>query len=211
MAEENQQNPNLEATPQPPDNPTAGEAKTPEVSKQEAPSTSDPNATSMASASKPDKEPIHDQSDQEEKKPAAKKPAGDKPAAKKKEKPPAPEDKPFQEFIEEEFTPALKSAFSEQGIEDVQLSFAKESLPPAFGQSEKCWQVMGNWKNGQRGFNIYFLEEDIKGQKAFSYNENGGKPSTLESFMIDERKVTLDLLVLYTLQRLNGQKWLARN
>ncbi|MDJ0637113.1 MAG: DUF2996 domain-containing protein [Xenococcaceae cyanobacterium MO_188.B29] len=29
--------------------------------------------------------------------------------------------------------------------------------------------------------------------------------------MIDERRVTLDLLVLYTLQRLNGQKWLTRN
>jgi hypothetical protein len=29
--------------------------------------------------------------------------------------------------------------------------------------------------------------------------------------MIDERRVTLDLMVFYTVQRLNGQKWLARN
>jgi hypothetical protein len=29
--------------------------------------------------------------------------------------------------------------------------------------------------------------------------------------MIDERKVSLDLLLLYTVQRLNGQKWLVRN
>jgi hypothetical protein len=29
--------------------------------------------------------------------------------------------------------------------------------------------------------------------------------------MIDERKVTLDLIVFYTMQRLNAQKWLARN
>jgi hypothetical protein len=29
--------------------------------------------------------------------------------------------------------------------------------------------------------------------------------------MGDERKATLDLMVLFTLKRLNGQKWLARN
>lgn len=29
--------------------------------------------------------------------------------------------------------------------------------------------------------------------------------------MIDERKINLDLLLLYTVQRLNGQKWLVMN
>ncbi|NES81812.1 MAG: DUF2996 domain-containing protein, partial [Moorea sp. SIO2B7] len=48
-------------------------------------------------------------------------------------------------------------------------------------------------------------------KKAFSYATNGAKPSTIESFMIDERKVTLDLMVMYTIQRLNSQKWLSRN
>jgi len=37
------------------------------------------------------------------------------------------------------------------------------------------------------------------------------KPSTLEPFLIDERKVTLDLMVFGVMQRLNGQKWLERN
>ncbi|MGB3653084.1 MAG: DUF2996 domain-containing protein, partial [Rivularia sp. (in: cyanobacteria)] len=51
---------------------------------------------------------------------------------------------------------------------------------------------------------------DIKGKKAFSCNE-GKRPSTLESFLIDERRITLDLMVFGVVQRLNGQKWLGRN
>jgi hypothetical protein len=130
----------------------------------------------------------------------------------KKEKPPAIEDKPFSEFIEQHFTPALKEAFMSQGIEDMELSFVKTKIPiPELATEEECWQVIGNWQNGQRQFNLYFLDEDISGQKAFSYSTGGGSPSTIESFMIDERRVNLDLLVLYTLQRLNGQKWLVRN
>ena len=71
--------------------------------------------------------------------------------------------------------------------------------------------MIGTWNKGQRQFKLYFPDESIKGQKAFSYAVNGKSPSTIESFMIDERKITLDLMVLYTLQRLNGQKWLTRN
>lgn len=141
--------------------------------------------------------------------------AADKPtpAAKaKKEKPPALEDKPFPEFIEQHFTPTLEKALAEQGITDLKLDFVKQPLPIAGIKSEeKCWQVVGSWQNGKRQFNLYFFDENISGKKAFSYTTNGAKPSTIESFMIDERKVSLDLMVLYTLQRLNGQKWLARN
>ncbi len=137
-----------------------------------------------------------------------------KPAAKaaKKAKPPKVEDKPFTEFIEQHFTPALKEAFASEGIEDIDLTFIKQGIPIAGANSQsQCWQVIGSWQQGQRQFNLYFPDEDIKGQKAFSYATDGKNPSTIESFMIDERRVTLDLMVLYTLQRLNGQKWLTRN
>jgi hypothetical protein len=162
----------------------------------------------MAEETKPNPE-----SQQPESKAAKAKPAPAARAAQpKKEKPPAIEDKPFPEFIEQHFIPALKEAFSSQEIEDMELSFVKEKLPiPGFELDEQCWQVIGNWQNGQRQFNLYFLDEDISGQKAFSCSTSGGSPSTIESFMIDERKVNLDLMVLYTLQRLNGQKWLVRN
>ena len=156
----------------------------------------------MAEENKPNPE-----SKQSENQAAAKPPAAKKPAKK-----PKLEDKPFTEFIEQHFTPSLKEAFSKEGLDDIELTFTKQGLPIAGANAdEQCWQVIGNWQQGQRQFNLYFLDEDISGKKAFSYATSGGKPSTIESFMIDERRVTLDLLVLYTLQRLNGQKWLTRN
>lgn len=135
-----------------------------------------------------------------------------KPSAAKKEKPPAVEDKPFPEFIQQHFTPALKTALAEKGLPDVTLNFQKNSLSvDGASASQECWQVIGSWQQGQRQFNLYFLDEDINGNKAFSCTTNGKPASMIESFMIDERKVTLDLMVLYTLQRLNGQKWLKGN
>jgi hypothetical protein len=145
--------------------------------------------------------------------PEAQAPAAEKkPAAAKKPKAPALEDKPFAEFIQQDFTPALKEALVKQGLQDVELKFVKEKLPVAGAKTdEECWQVIGNFHNGKRQFNLYFLEENINGKKAFSCSPNGGNPSIIESFAIDERKVNLDLLLLYSLQRLNGQKWLSRN
>jgi hypothetical protein len=142
-------------------------------------------------------------------KPAA---AGDKPARPpKKEKPPALEDKPFPEFITQHFMPNLTETLGKTGINDLELQFEKQPLPiPGIGDAD-YWQVIGHWQNGQRQFYIIFSKEDIAAPKYFCYADNGAKPSTLESFMIDERKVSLDLLSLYTVQRLNGQKWLVRN
>ena len=146
-----------------------------------------------------------------DKKPAAEK----KPAAKKKEKPPKLEDKPFNEFMEQHYLPSLKEAMEKEGIDDLSLEFAKRKIE-VMGQSdsEAYWQVQGQWKeSGEelRRFNIAFLDEDIKGQKVFTLTENDAKPSTIEQFMGDERRITLGLMVLYTVQRLNGQKWLTRN
>ncbi len=130
----------------------------------------------------------------------------------KKEKPPALEEKPFPEFIEQHFVPTLKTALNKAGISDIDLNFTQAPLQiTGMSQSPSYSQVIGQWNNGQRQFNLYFIDEDIKGQKAFSYTVKGQPPSTLESFMIDEKRVTLDLMVLYVLQRLNGQKWLTGN
>jgi hypothetical protein len=141
-------------------------------------------------------------------------PAKEKPAAAKapkKEKPPAVEDKPFLEFMQQEYLPTLQQAIVQQGVPDLELAFAKQKVPiTGFESDAECWQIIGSWQNGQRQFNVYFPDEDIQGKKAFSCNE-GKKPSTLESFLIDERKITLDLLVFGLVQRLNGQKWLGRN
>lgn len=155
------------------------------------------------------------------KKPAAKRAeAGadgdEKPAPKaKKEKPPALEDKPFPEFIQQHYIPALKEGLEKQGAGQVELSFEKRPVNiVGMSQAPECWQVIGHWASSPhqtREFSIYFFDEDVKGQKGFSCSDIGSKASTLESFLIDERKVDLGLLVFGTLQRLNAQKWLVRN
>ncbi|MEA5569729.1 DUF2996 domain-containing protein [Calothrix sp. UHCC 0171] len=143
-------------------------------------------------------------------KPAAKKAAEGKPAVAKKEKAPTVEDKPFLDFMQQDYVPALQKAIASEGVRDLTLSFAKQQIPIRGVQLGECWQVIGSWQNGYRQFNLYFPEENIQGKKAFSCNE-GKVPSTLESFLIDERKVTLDMLVSRLVYRLNGQKWLGRN
>ncbi|MEM7761407.1 MAG: DUF2996 domain-containing protein [Cyanobacteria bacterium P01_A01_bin.40] len=150
----------------------------------------------------------------EQAKPTAAEKAGTaaKAAKAKKAKPPKLEDKPFSEFIQEHYLPTLKDAMVQEGIADAELTFVQQGVPiKGVNANEPCWQVVGKWQNGDRQFNIYFPDEDIKGQKAFSSSTYGNAPSTIESFMIDERRVNLELLVMYTLQRLNAQKWLTRN
>ncbi|MGL5034147.1 MAG: DUF2996 domain-containing protein, partial [Microcystaceae cyanobacterium] len=96
-------------------------------------------------------------------------PTGEKPAA-KKAKEPALEDKPFQEFIEQYFTPSLKSALDKEGLTDVELAFKKQAIPIVGSDpGQSCWQVIGSWQGGKRQFQLYFLNEAINGQKAFSY------------------------------------------
>lgn len=134
------------------------------------------------------------------------------PKAAKKEKPPALEDKPFTEFIEQHFIPSLETALKEKGLDDIQLTLDQQPLG-VFGVSdgESYWHVKGKWRRGDRQFNIAFTKDDISSPKLFYFADKGSQPSTIEQFMGDERKITLDLLVLFTLRRLNGQKWLARN
>lgn len=120
------------------------------------------------------------------------------PAAKPKEKKPKLEDKPFAEFIQQDYLPALEAALTAKEISDLQLDFADNN-------------ITGQWLNGTRQFTVYFPEGDIKKQRAFSWSNTGRNPSTIEPFLIDERKITLDLLVFGVVQRLNAQKWLGGN
>jgi Protein of unknown function (DUF2996) len=182
----------------------------PSVAGETVPSSNEPVATSLPTANTPDPKTANPKVN-----PNAAAPANEKPdaAAKapKKEKPPAVEDKPFEEFMQQEYLPALQKAIVAEGVPDVELTFAKQKyLITGFNFAEECWQIIGSLQNGQRQFNVYFPDADIQGKKGFSCNE-GKKPSTLESFLIDERKITLDMLVSRLVYRLNGQKWLGRN
>ncbi len=209
----------------------------PSVAEEHAPSTDSPEATDLPTANAPDPKAANPETNPNAAKPTATPPRREKPAAAakaavgenqpplqpeekpaaaakaaKKEKAPSVEDKPFVEFIEQDYLPALQKAIAQEGVQDLQVSFAKQKVPiTGFESAEECWQIIGSWKEtGLRQFNLYFPEEDIQGKKGFSCNE-GKKPSTLESFLIDERKITLDLLVFGLVQRLDGQKWLGIN
>jgi hypothetical protein len=130
----------------------------------------------------------------------------------KKEKPPALEDKPFADFIQQDYLPALTTALTEKGIADLQVSLERAKIPvKGFETASECSQVIGKWSGGKRQFNIYFFDDNIQGQRAISCADGGTKSSTLESFLVDERKIGLDLLVSGVVLRLNSQKWLMRN
>jgi len=136
-------------------------------------------------------------------------PAADQPAAKAAaKKPPKVEDKPFADFVQQDLLPALKIALTQQGLQDIALTFEQRPLPVV---GDPCWQVIGTWLGQQRQFNLAFVDGDISGRKQFAYADYGTQPSLLESFLIDERRITLDLLVFGVVQRLNAQKWLVRN
>jgi Protein of unknown function (DUF2996) len=130
----------------------------------------------------------------------------------KKEKPPAVEDKPFAEFINQDYLPALQQALSAQGVSDLSIALERAKINvTGFETAPECSQAIGHWNGGKRQFNIYFFDDDIQGQRAISVVDRATKSSSIEPFLIDERKITLDLLVSGVVLRLNGQKWLTRN
>jgi hypothetical protein len=141
-------------------------------------------------------------------------PATDTPTAKKavKEKPPTVESKPFADFIQQDYLPALTKALADRGVTDFHVALERSKIAvKGFETAPECSQVIGTWNSGKRQFNIYFFEDDIQGQRAVSCVDLGHTASTIESFLVLERKITLDLLVLGLVLRLNSQKWLLRN
>jgi hypothetical protein len=134
-------------------------------------------------------------------------PASDSPSTAAKPKPPAPEEKPFAAFIPELFLPALAREIQTYGGADPDLHFEEGAMPVV---GTPCWMVRGQLP-GDRRFWLCFLSNDINAPKIVALAEGGSQPSLLESFLIDEKKITLALLVSRLVQRLNGQKWLGAN
>jgi hypothetical protein len=129
-----------------------------------------------------------------------------------KEKLPAVEAKPFTDFIQQDYLPALTKALADRGVTDLHIALERSKIAvKGFETAPECSQVIGTWNGGKRQFNIYFFEDDIQGQRAVSCVDLGHTASTIESFLVLERKITLDLLVLGLVLRLNSQKWLLRN
>lgn len=130
-----------------------------------------------------------------------------KPAPAAKAKPPAPEDQPFETFVPQLLIPALSKEIQGYGGPAPELCFEQGPMPVA---GANCWMVKGQLP-GKRRFWLCFTAADISSIKTVVLAEAGSEPSLLESFLIDEKRMSLALLVSRLVQRLNGQKWLGPN
>lgn len=119
----------------------------------------------------------------------------------------SPEDRPFDSFIPELLMPALAAEIQGYGGPSPQLAFEQGPMPVV---GANCWMVKGELP-GLRRFWLCFTAAEISSAKTVALAEGGSEPSLLESFLIDEKKMTLALLVSRLVQRLNGQKWLGPN
>lgn len=124
-----------------------------------------------------------------------------------KPKPQKPEDKPFPEFIDTLFLPAVVEQLKSNDITAERLERVEGDRPVVGGS---CPMVIGELPGGRR-FWLCFAKEDINSQKVIALADPGSEPTLLESFLIDEKRTSLALLVSRLLQRLNGQKWLGGN
>ena len=124
-----------------------------------------------------------------------------------KAKPPKPEDKPFPEFIDTQFLPAVAKHLAEHDITADRLERVDGQRPVVGGD---CPMVVGELPGGRR-FWVCFSKTDINSAKVIALADAGSEPTLLESFLIDEKRMSLPLLVSRLLQRLNGQKWLGGN
>ncbi|AAQ00036.1 MULTISPECIES: DUF2996 domain-containing protein [Prochlorococcus] len=124
-----------------------------------------------------------------------------------KKKPPKLEEKPFEEFVNKHLIPEISNSLSSKGISLESIILKKDQRPVVGGE---CWIVYGELLNGKR-FWITFNSDDIKSTKNICLAESSSEAALLESFLIDEKKITLQLLTSRFMQRLNGQKWLGDN
>ena len=122
-------------------------------------------------------------------------------------KPPKLEDKPFDQFINQHLIPGLRSSIEDKGVlvYDIKLI---EGIRPVVGGN--CWMVFCEISE-QRKFWLCFKKNIITSDKTILLAESNSDPSIVESFLIDEKKTTLALLISRVLQRLNGQKWVGAN
>ena len=125
----------------------------------------------------------------------------------KKVKPPKLEDKPFEEFINDYLIPGIIKELENRKISISYITLQNKERPVVGGI---CWLIEGEIDFGRK-FWICFSNNEIRSNKTIVLAERGSLPSLLESFLIDEKKTTLQLLISRFLQRLNGQKWLGSN
>ena len=109
--------------------------------------------------------------------------------------------------IRDSLLPSLINEFKERVFEVEEINL-KNTYRPIAG--DKCWVVYCEIKD-ICNFWLSFEKNDISSLKSISLCRSNQKPSVIESFLIDERRITLNLIISRILQRLNGQKLIGIN
>ncbi len=117
------------------------------------------------------------------------------------------EKKPFQEFVNIHLIPSLIEEINQRGLEINNINLSNTNRPIA---GDKCWVINCEIKD-TCNFWLSFEKDDISSQKSISLSKPNQKPSIIESFLIDEKRITLKLIISRVLQRLNGQKLIGVN
>ncbi|KAL9239669.1 hypothetical protein vseg_013971 [Gypsophila vaccaria] len=115
-------------------------------------------------------------------------PAKPKPAAK------APE-KTLPQMMEEDVIPSLRSILeTQEDITELELAFNDNRLEGSFLQNGKPYT-----------FWAFFPDGNLTGPKGFSLSSYGSEVSTVEPFLVDERKPTAKHVVFWVEKRLAAQ------
>ncbi len=117
------------------------------------------------------------------------------------------EKKPFQEFVNIHLIPTLIEEFKKRGFMVDNINLKNAARPIA---KDKCWVIYCEVKD-TCNFWLSFEKDDISSLKSISLSKPNQKPSIIESFLIDEKRITLKLIISRVLQRLNGQKLIGFN
>ena len=117
------------------------------------------------------------------------------------------EKKPFQEFVNVHLIPSLIDEINQRGLEINTINLQNTNRPIA---GDKCWVINCEIKD-TCNFWLSFEKEDISSLKSISLSKPNQTPSIIESFLIDEKRITLKLIISRVLQRLNGQKLIGVN
>ena len=117
------------------------------------------------------------------------------------------EKKPFQEFVNFHLIPSLIEEINQRGLEINYINLQNTNRPIA---GDKCWVINCEIKD-TCNFWLSFEKDDISSLKSISLSKPNQTPSIIESFLIDEKRITLKLIISRVLQRLNGQKLIGVN
>ena len=117
------------------------------------------------------------------------------------------EKKPFQEFVNVHLIPSLIEEINQRGLEINFINLQNTNRPIA---GDKCWVINCEIKD-TCNFWLSFEKDDISSLKSISLSKPNQTPSIIESFLIDEKRITLKLIISRVLQRLNGQKLIGVN